>query len=149
MKFTPLIIALLMPFIFGLHILEEYFWGFPAWFSDLLNAKLSVNKFLVINIIAFFIIDANGMLHVIKKGSNYFTAVIGSLLFINGISHVVTSIVTTSYSPGTVTGLILYLPLGIITFKQILPLIPEHKRKNVVMTALLIQIGIAIIAMNV
>jgi len=142
-------IPLILPILFGLHVAEEFFFGFMPWHVNLFNSNLSNTDFLIINGCAFFIIDANGMLHVIKKGSNYFTAVIGTLFLINGIIHILISAVSTSYSPGTFTGIMLYLPLGIITIKQILPLLPEHKRKNVIMTSILIQIGIAVIAMNV
>ncbi|MBU0528459.1 HXXEE domain-containing protein [bacterium] len=149
MKLKPLYIALLLPVLFTVHFLEELLFGFPDWFQYLFNDDFNFNSFLIINIIALLIIDANAILYLLKRGSNYLTAVIGTLMFINGTSHILASFVTTSYSPGVATGIVLYVPLGLIIFKKLFPLIADIKRKYIVLTAVLIQIGVIVIALNV
>jgi len=39
----------------------------------------------------------------------------GTVVLINGIVHAVASVLTKSYSPGLVSGLLLFIPLGTIT----------------------------------
>ena len=41
----------------------------------------------------------------------------GTVVLINGLAHVVASIVTTSYSPGLISGSLFFLPLGVITLR--------------------------------
>ena len=39
----------------------------------------------------------------------------GTVVLINGAVHALASVVTVSYSPGLISGLLLYIPLGAIT----------------------------------
>jgi len=142
------IIIIILPILFILNVLEEYFMGFVQWHRDLLNSDLSNTEFLIINGVAFLIIDSNTMLHFIKRGSNFVTAVIGTLLAINGLLNVLLSIITTSYAPGTITGIILYLPLGILMFYNIFPLLSDTKRKNAIIFAILLHLAIIVLSIN-
>ena len=45
-----------------------------------------------------------------------FALSIAGLILVNGIIHVLSSIVTKSYSPGLITSLVLYIPLSIYLF---------------------------------
>lgn len=42
----------------------------------------------------------------------------GTVVLINGLVHGVASIVTVSYSPGLISGLLLFIPLGAITLHR-------------------------------
>ncbi len=42
----------------------------------------------------------------------------GTVVLINGLVHAIASVVTFSYSPGLVSGLLLFIPLGAITLRR-------------------------------
>jgi hypothetical protein len=58
--------------------------------------------------------------YIIDKNNTILVA-LGTLVFVNGMVHLVLSIFTFSYSPGTISSVVLFIPLGIIIFKRILP----------------------------
>ena len=42
----------------------------------------------------------------------------GMVVLVNGLAHAIASVVTLSYSPGLVSGLLLFVPLGAITLRR-------------------------------
>ncbi len=51
---------------------------------------------------------------------NYLAIIaVGVLFFINGWAHLLASIYTWSYFPGLISGIIIYLPLGVLIYKKI------------------------------
>jgi hypothetical protein len=101
-----------------LHFIEEYVYpgGYAARLNDVLDiVDLSINKFqiILINILFFGLI-----LFVLFEHNNYPLLSLGAvfLVFLNGMMHLFTSIKQKRYFPGLITGVVLYLPLGVITF---------------------------------
>lgn len=68
------------------------------------------------------------------------------LFFINGIVHLIITTLTLAYSPGTISGILIYIPFGIIVFKNIFPLLEEKKRISSIASAIAIHILITIVA---
>lgn len=150
-KLKPKQIAWLIPPAYLLHLLDEYFSGagFSSWYSSVLKVDLSVNDFITINSVGFAITLLIVILYSFNKINIFLIAMLGSLFFINGLVHPFVSIVTATYSPGTLTGVLIYLPLGFLIFKKIFPLLPEQQRSLSVVTGLAIQLVVAIIAFNI
>ena len=101
-----------------LHVTEEYIYpgGFMEWarekiprFADRITIKMAI----IVNGI-FLLLCFAGVLF----GGRYpmFALSIAGLILVNGIVHVLSSIVTKSYSPGLITSLILYIPFSIYLF---------------------------------
>ena len=150
-KLTPKHIAWLLPVAYMVHLFDEYFSGegFPKWFSGIFKTNLSLNDFIIINSVGFVATLIIVILYSINKANNFTIGVLGTLFFINGLIHLFASVITMEYSPGTITGMIVYLPLGYVIFKKIFPLIPEHQRTMSFITAIFLQIVVAIIALNI
>jgi hypothetical protein len=55
---------------------------------------------------------------VVSENNGWMGIAIATVLFINGIAHVAGSLLTARYSPGLVTGVILYLPLAQLTLMR-------------------------------
>lgn len=119
---SPNQIAWLLPTSIFIHQIEEYFWKFPIWYSNLLNAQLSNQDFLIINGIGLFIFTVLALSYFFNK-NNLILVAMGTLVFVNGIIHFTLSVFTLSYSPGTISGVFLFIPLGIVIYKKILPLL--------------------------
>jgi uncharacterized protein with HXXEE motif len=110
----------------SIHIIEEFAFpgGFKAWWCAYRpNIAASVsNRFLVIIngiLIAFSIIVA---LAVSAPKGNGVAAwlTLAALLFSNAIFHIIGAIQTKRYSPGMISGIVLYIPLAIYGFAHFL-----------------------------
>jgi hypothetical protein len=103
----------------SVHIFEEFAWpgGFPRWYQRYrANAKSVNGRFL-------FIINA-GLLITLLEGALASRTPVGvallltfsAILFSNGCWHLWASHVSHSYSPGAITGTLLYLPLPLFEY---------------------------------
>lgn len=141
-------IAWFLPATILVHQLEEYFGQFPLWYSNLLNAELSNQDFIVINAVALFIFTIVALSYFINKNNQILVA-LGTLVLVNGMSHLLLSIFTFSYSPGTISGVVLFIPLGVIIFKKILPLLPLGERIIAISIGVIVLFTVSMIAINI
>jgi len=146
-RFSPNQLALLIPASFLAHQLEEYFGSFPAWYSDLLNADLSNQDFIVINTIGLILISGLAFSFISSKNS-MILAVLGTIVLVNGVIHLALSIFTLSYSPGVITGVIFFLPLGVSIYKKILPLLSESEKTISISIGVIFLFSVSLIAYN-
>jgi hypothetical protein len=145
---SPNQIAWLLPVTILVHQLEEYFGQFPLWYSNLLNAQLSNQDFIVINGVGLFVFTIVALSYVINK-NNLILVALGTLVFANGIIHLLLSIFTFSYSPGTISGVVLFIPLGIIIFKRILPQLNDGERVIAISIGIIVLFTVSMIAINI
>lgn len=109
---------------YAVHLGEEWFAGFLDWTPVALGYAITVERFIVINATSF-VVFAIGTLGAIRYPSmSWFAVVLAALLGLNGILHTVATVGFGYYSPGTVTGLLLYVPLSIMILKQMSTKLP-------------------------
>ena len=142
-------IAWMIPATFFFHLLEEFFGGFSIWFSELFNADLSKGNFIAINAVALTIILILAILYSYGKIKRIVLVVLGAMFFLNGVLHLLLSIFTMKYSPGTITGLILFVPLGVLIYKNVFPSLTRADRRNGILMGSLILMGVFFIALNI
>jgi hypothetical protein len=108
---VPRAVALL-PIAYLLHLAEEWFGGFSAWTLTALGNEISAERFVLINAIAMavFAIGTLAAFHYPRMA--WFGASIAALVGLNGVLHTLATIGYGYYSPGTLTGLLLYVPLS-------------------------------------
>lgn len=101
-----------------LHVLEEYF--YPGRFPDFMKRSFPI---FAPYITTSFAILINGLFLVLcilgavfGKRSLVFGLSIASLLVFNGFTHLGGSLRARRYAPGVLSGLLLYLPLGITAY---------------------------------
>ncbi|MBC8343049.1 MAG: HXXEE domain-containing protein [Bacteroidetes bacterium] len=141
-------IAWLLPVTLLVHQLEEYIGEFPLWYSNLLNAQLSNQDFLVINGIGLFAFTVFAWSYFVNK-NKLVLASLGVLVFVNGILHLLLSIFTFTYSPGTISGVVLFIPLGIIIFKRIMPSLRDQEKIIAIASGILVLFTVSLIAFNI
>ena len=105
-------LAWLLPLAFALHILEEWFAGFPEWVALVVGSPLPRTAFVVINAIALTVMIAAIRVSTTREDDGWMAIASASILFINAFAHVLGSVVTRSYSPGLITGVVFYLPIA-------------------------------------
>ncbi|HEX9828189.1 MAG TPA: HXXEE domain-containing protein [Flavobacteriaceae bacterium] len=138
----------LLPVTIFVHQLEEYFGHFPLWYSNVLKAQLSNQDFIVINSVGLFIFTVWSLSYLFSK-NNLILVALGTLVFVNGLLHVLLSIFTFSYSPGAISGVVLFIPLGIIIYKNVMPLLSPPKRIIGIAIGVLVLFMVSLIAMNI
>lgn len=105
---------LVLPIAYLLHLAEEWWGGegLSAWTLRELGAQISPQRFVVINGILWPLFAVMTMLAIRYARMAWFLTSFGTLVATNATLHVLGSLVFMSYSPGVVTGVLLYLPLG-------------------------------------
>ena len=103
-----------------LHLVEEFLWpgGFAEWYRWYRPERAaSVTTAFLVRINVLFVVMA-----LIPAAMGFrpygvaFWLVVASIAAANGLFHVWATIRTRRYSPGVVTGVILYLPLAVFGF---------------------------------
>lgn len=107
--------AWLFPVTYLVHIVEEYWGGFPVWISRFWGIESSSANFLAWNGAAWALMMLGVSLVLKTKSYRWLLVGFGTVVVINGAAHIIGSIVTRSYSPGLISGLLLFIPLGAIT----------------------------------
>ena len=107
----PLLVWL-FPAAYSLHILEEWFGGAPEWLAILGGQPLPRSAFIIFNVSALtaMIVAVRSATRCEARG--WMAIAVSTVVLSSGVLHVLGTIATGSYSPGLVTGVILYLPLG-------------------------------------
>jgi hypothetical protein len=115
MRFERLI--WLMPLAYAAHIGEEIVGDFPGWVAAVLGVRVGFSAFLAAN--GLFL----GILVALCSGASrsrsrfaVFALICWASgnLFWNALFHLATTLAFARYSPGLVTGLLLYLPLSLL-----------------------------------
>ena len=101
-----------------LHVWEEYFYpgGFPDFMkknSPIFASHITTSFAILINGLLLFLCVLGA---IFGRSAIIFGLSIASLLVFNGLTHLGGSLRTHRYAPGVISGLLLYLPLGITAY---------------------------------
>jgi uncharacterized protein with HXXEE motif len=113
----PLLVWLFVP-AYAAHLIEEWFGGFPEWLALITGAPLPRDAFVAINAVAMVMIILATRAALRRDSLGWLAIAIAALLFANGLLHLLGSIMTGAYSPGVVTGVVLYVPLGLLALMR-------------------------------
>ena len=106
-------LGLLLLVTYALHIVEEYTFGFPAWAEAHTGLAFTSEVFLRLNATFFGVMAAGVVAGLLFTPAQWLVVPLGTAVLINGTGHLVASLITWSYSPGLVTGTLLWIPLGL------------------------------------
>ncbi|HXW08142.1 MAG TPA: HXXEE domain-containing protein [Vicinamibacterales bacterium] len=102
----------LLVWSYAAHLAEEYLGGFPAWFVTIAGRPLPIGVFVAINAVAFVGMVLAARAAIRSEMLGWLAITIATVLLVNGLAHLVASLATGSYSPGLITGVVLYLPIA-------------------------------------
>ncbi len=134
--------VILLPVAVALHIAEEWFAGLTDWANLFLDIDIGAERFLTINMIGLvlFVIGAASAYR--EPRATWIGVSLAALVGLNAVVHMVLSVAVGAYSPGTITGLLLYIPLCIIIFRWA----AVHQPRSVIVGSILFGIGIHAVA---
>jgi Protein of unknown function with HXXEE motif len=107
----------LFPVTFAVHLLEEFSLAaewFGAWSERTLGMAIGHREFLVWNAVAFVLMCAGAALTNAHQKLRWIEVAMSIAVLGNAVFHVAASAATWTYSPGLVTGLLLWVPLGLV-----------------------------------
>jgi hypothetical protein len=103
------------PITLPIHIAEE-FWGgegFLSWNARATGAVLSVTKFFTLVTVGFILILTGVLLARKYQKMRWIISALSTIFLINGFSHLIATIAHHEYSPGLVSGVLLWIPFSI------------------------------------
>jgi hypothetical protein len=108
----------LYPATYAIHILEELWGGegFTAWLARVVGVKLELRQFLLWNVLALLLMAVGVALTLRFRHLRWLLPAYAVAFLLNAVSHLGASFYTHSYSPGLISGLLLWPPLGALTF---------------------------------
>lgn len=108
----------LFPFAYLIHITEEYVGGGALYIAALTKLKgvdLTSRQFLIINGVAFPLLILGIILSQKFNFPEWMLVCLGTIFLINGFAHTIASLAMADYHPGLITGILIFIPLGVLT----------------------------------
>ena len=136
----------LFPLTYGLHIAEEYWLRFPSWVSQNFRTFVSNPQFLLLNGV-FWLLMVVAVIAILARPSlAWLVVTLAAIVGINAALHLLGSLVTFSYSPGSITAALLYLPLVLYASRQVRERVPSGLALLAVGLGAAIHAGVMLLA---
>jgi hypothetical protein len=139
----------LFPASYAVHIAEEGLAGehFYRWIRRVAGREISPRVFTGANL-AF----EAAMVMAVRRAQQredaaWLVPTLGTITAVNGIGHLAGSVVTRSYSPGLVSGVTVWAPLGLFAVLRGRRLLPRAAWRRGVLTGVLILGGVMLLAL--
>jgi hypothetical protein len=141
-------IALLLPLALLLHQAEEWFGGFPAWTGTVLGDGVTAERFVAINSVGLVLITVGTLAAWRNAGAAWLVVSFATLLAVNGALHTLATLSWGLYSPGTITGLLVSLPLGIVVLRRSASNLPPGVFMAAMLFGVLIHAVVTLVALS-
>ena len=111
----------LFPFTYLVHMAEEYWGGdgYSAYLSRTKGVDLTSARFLLLTALGLVLMVAGIPLAGMFRFPQLLLVILGTVVLVNGVSHGVSSLFTAKYNPGLISGILIWIPLGVITLVQL------------------------------
>jgi uncharacterized protein with HXXEE motif len=138
------------PLTYLIHIAEEYWMGggYPAYLYKLRGVHLSNTRFLVSQAVGVVLIFAGVIIARQLAFSRIMLVIFGAVVLTNALSHIITSSYYSSYGPGLLSSIFIWLPLGVFTLIRSFPGVRPGKYWMAVAIGVGINLIIAIFTMR-
>jgi hypothetical protein len=139
---------LALPLAYALHLAEEWYGGegLFAWTERVLGAELSPPRFVILNAVVWPLFAALTVLAIRSRPYAWFLVTFATVVVVNASLHALGTLAFGSYSPGLVTGLALYLPLGGFTLVAGRKNLPSTRFVGALFLGVMIHVVVAFIA---
>jgi hypothetical protein len=118
---NKIIFSCLFPLTYALHIAEEYWGGegYPAYLLQVHGVHFSAARFWVWQSVGIVLMIAGVFLAHRLNFPHLLLIILATVFFKNALTHIVRSALRTTYEPGLVTSILLWVPLGATTLIQL------------------------------
>jgi hypothetical protein len=128
------------------HVAEEWVGGFPEWIGTVVGSRLPAAAFLLINGLALVLIVAGTRAAIRGESHGWMAVSIATIVLVNALVHAAGAALTRSYSPGLISAVTLYVPLGSLTMIRAFDQASRAQLTRGVVAGLLIHAIVFVIA---
>lgn len=144
------ILLWLFPATYLIHIAEEY-WvggGFSAYIARVRNVNLPPSTFLLMNGIGLALMILGVLLARRFSFTQWLLACFGMITLGNGLSHTINSVVSREYNPGLISGLLIWIPLGLAALVYVKGQMPRRRFWTALAIGIVILLIVALLALS-
>jgi hypothetical protein len=143
--------GLLWPFVpaYLVHVAEEWFGGFPAWIGTIVGRPLSPAAFLFINGVGLVLLVFAIRAAISSERYGWIAVALAMVALINTLAHAAGAVLVGSYSPGLVSAVVLYVPLGSLAMIRAIDHSPRPQLTRGIVAGLVIHALVFLIAFTV
>src|SRR3989442_14071860 len=107
----------LFPPAYAVHVVEELVAGegFPVWVARIVGSPLPLRGFLLLNFVGMVLLLAAVRRAIRDERSGWLAIAVGTIAAVNGIAHVLGTLITGRYSPRLILGVVLFGPRCALT----------------------------------
>ena len=140
--------GLLWPFVpaYAIHVAEEWFAGFTTWVEQIAGSAMSDVAFLTINAFAMALLVVGVRAAARAEQNGWIAVTIATIALTNTASHVAGALLTQSYSPGLISAVVLYVPLGSLTMIRAVDQAPRATLARGVIVGVVLHLIVFIVA---
>lgn len=137
--------AWLFPATYLIHIAEEYVAGVALAPSPnkIRGANMTATQFLILNGFACALLVI-GMILSRRYGFRQWLLVcLATVVMVNGLFHIAGTIRIAGYNPGLISGVLIWIPLGVVTLMRMKKSMPPNRYR----VAMAVGVGINVIVL--
>jgi hypothetical protein len=141
---------ILFPLTYLLHIAEEY-WGGGGYSAYLMRShfiELSPARFLVLQSLGMVLMLIGFLISIPLRFPLTMLTIIATVILVNGVVHSARSFFEWNYTPGLVTAVLLWIPLGAISLMNTWGNMRSARFLSAVAVGCVISLLIEVIAMR-
>jgi hypothetical protein len=118
-----------LPISFLAHICEEWLGGpgFPAWTQNKLGMGISPGRFALMSGSGLLLMTVSVVAALRHRKVAWLAATFAAMITLNGLLHAIATAAFSTYSPGTITGLMVFVPLGSLTLLSMSRRLPRQQ----------------------
>jgi hypothetical protein len=128
------------------HVGEEWFGGFPEWVGTVVGRSLPRSAFLLINGVALALLVAAIRAALRADRHGWIAVAVATIVLVNTVVHAAGAALTASYSPGLITAVVLYVPLGSLVMIRALDHAPRRQVARGIVAGLVIHAIVFVVA---
>jgi hypothetical protein len=137
--------AWLFPVTYLVHIAEEYFAGVALAPSPykIRGANMTPTQFLILNGLACVLLLIGILLSRRFGFRQWLLVCLATVVMVNGLFHVAGTVRIAGYNPGLVSGVLIWIPLGVATLMRM----KNRMRPNKYWAAMAVGVGINVVVL--
>jgi hypothetical protein len=139
--------AWLFPASYLVHIAEEY-WappGFFSWASEFFAVTFTARVFLAANALFFTVMVTVVVLFVRRALGAWVVVALGTFVTINGTLHGLGTVASGHYCPGLVSGVVLWIPLGVATLARAARCLDRRALRTGIVAGVLVHLSLPLV----
>jgi len=128
------------------HVAEEWLGGFPQWIAMVAGRPLPASAFFIVNGIALLLAVAGIRAAIRSDRYGWIAVAVATIALVNTLAHAGGAALTGTYSPGLISAVVLYVPLGALAIIRAVDQAPREQLRRGIAAGLIIHALVFVVA---